>query len=106
MTLLREDESVMMEGSVKEVAKKGGQGILTLTNKQIIFERIEGSVSQKKNIVFEVPLSGIVNVTVKWFILKKLVLKISWLENPRQYKFETNKAREWLTAIRSVRRQR
>ena len=106
MAVLQSGERVVMGGDVREIMQRGSLGLLTLTNRHIIFERVEGTRSRKSHIVFEVPLSCISNVWVKGFLARKLVLEIYWDETPNRYQFKTARALEWLAAIRAASKQK
>jgi hypothetical protein len=102
MALLKAGERLIMEGAASESMQTNAKGTLTLTNHKITFEKVEGLISKKKNIEFEVPLSSIANIGVEGLISKKLVIEISWSGTLKKYQFSLSDAKEWDASIRSA----
>jgi Bacterial PH domain len=74
-------------------------GILTLTNQRLIFEKTEGRmmVLSKKtgDVVLDVPLDKISSVKAEGFLLKKVTIVV----DQKQYKFGVFNNSEWVKSI-------
>jgi hypothetical protein len=74
-------------------------GILTLTNRRVIFEKTEGSmvVLSKKtgDVVLDIPLDKISSVKAEGFLIKKITIAV----DHRVYKFGVFNNSKWEKAI-------
>jgi hypothetical protein len=102
MVLLISGERLILESKTKETSQYNSSGKLTLTNFKLTFEKIEGLISKKSSIVFEVPLSSIKNVGVEGLITKKLTVQVSWGGRLEKCLFSVDNAKDWDAAIRSA----
>lgn len=91
------DEKLILEEDCAE--NKLGNGILTLTNQRLIFEKTEGQLAtlSKKvgSILLDVPLSQINSVRSEGIILTKVVV----VTNTQEYKFSVFSSGKWAKEI-------
>ena len=77
-------------------------GILTLTNQRIIFEKTEGRMAtfSKKtgDIILDIPLDKISFVKAEGFLIKKVVIVL----DDKIYKFGVYNNRKWVEAIEQI----
>ena len=90
------EKRILQEDCAEDKLKNG---ILTLTNQRLIFEKTEGRmvVLSKKTgeVVLEVPLDKISSVKAEGLLLKKVTIVV----DQKQYKFGVFNNREWAKSI-------
>lgn len=102
MVLLKGGERLILEAKASESAILKASGMLTLTNVNLTFEKVEGLISKKKQTLFSVGLSKVHNVGVEGLISKKLVVEISWDGKLKKYVFGIKNANDWASGIQSA----
>lgn len=89
---------VLQEDCAEDKLKNG---ILTLTNLRLIFERTEGrmtTLSKKtEEVLLDIPLSQILSSESEGFVIAKVVVKLS----DRSYKFGVLNTGHWAKEIRT-----
>jgi hypothetical protein len=90
------EKRILQEDCAEDKLKNG---ILTLTNQRLIFEKTEGRmmVLSKKTgeVVLDVPLDKISSVKAEGFLLKKVTIVV----DQKQYKFGVFNNSEWVKPI-------
>ena len=90
------EKRILQEDCAEDKLKNG---ILTLTNQRLIFEKTEGRmvVLSKKTgeVVLEVPLDKISSVKAEGILLKKVTIVV----DQKQYKFGVFNNSEWVKLI-------
>ena len=90
------EKRILQEDCAEDKLKNG---ILTLTNQRLIFEKTEGRmvVLSKKTgeVVLEVPLDKISSVKAEGLLLKKVTIVV----DQKQYKFGVFNNSEWVKSI-------
>lgn len=90
------EKRILQEDCAEDKLKNG---ILTLTNQRLIFEKTEGRmvVLSKKigEVVLDVPLDKISSVKAEGILLKKVTIVV----DQKQYKFGVFNNNEWLKSI-------
>ena len=90
------EKRILQEDCAEDILKNG---ILTLTNQRLIFEKTEGRmvVLSKKTgeVVLEVPLDKISSVKAEGLLLKKVTIVV----DQKQYKFGVFNNSEWVKSI-------
>ena len=90
------EKRILQEDCAEDKLKNG---ILTLTNQRLIFEKTEGRmvVLSKKigEVVLDVPLDKISSVKAEGFLVKKVTIVV----DQKQYKFGVFNNSEWVILI-------
>lgn len=90
------EKRILQEDCAEDKLKNG---ILTLTNQRLIFEKTEGRmvVLSKKigEVVLDVPLDKISSVKAEGILLKKVTIVV----DQKQYKFGVFNNNEWVKSI-------
>ena len=90
------EKKILQEDCAEDKLKNG---ILTLTNQRLIFEKTEGRmvVLSKKigEVMLEVPLDKISSVKAEGLLLKKVTIVV----DQKQYKFGVFNNSEWVKSI-------
>ncbi len=90
------EKRILQEDCAEDKLKNG---ILTLTNQRLIFEKTEGRmvVLSKKigGVVLDVPLDKISSVKAEGILLKKVTIVV----DQKQYKFGVFNNSEWVKSI-------
>ena len=90
------EKRILQEDCAEDKLKNG---ILTLTNQRLIFEKTEGRmvVLSKKigEVVLDVPLDKISSVKAEGILLKKVTIVV----DQKQYKFGVFNNSEWVKSI-------
>ena len=90
------EKRILQEDCAEDKLKNG---ILTLTNQRLIFEKTEGRmvVLSKKigEVMLEVPLDKISSVKAEGLLLKKVTIVV----DQKQYKFGVFNNSEWVKSI-------
>ena len=75
-------------------------GILTLTNQRIIFERTQARIvtlsKKTEEVLLDIPLDKIYSVKAEGFIIKKVVITV----DDKTYKFGVLNSGKWTKAIK------
>jgi hypothetical protein len=91
------EKRILQEDCAEDKLKNG---ILTLTNQRLIFEKTEGRmvVLSKKigEVVLDVPLDKISSVKAEGILLKKVTIVV----DQKQYKFGVFNNSEWVKSIK------
>jgi hypothetical protein len=97
--MLRSGEKIILQEDCAEDKLKNG--ILTLTNQRIIFEKTEGrmaTLSKKTgDIVLDIPLKNIAFVESQGFIIAKVVIGV----DEKIYKFGVLSTGRWAKTIKA-----
>jgi hypothetical protein len=101
-----------MESSEKKIRQEDcnedslGQGILTLTNKRIAFDKTHGRIMDfaKKfgETVLNVPLGDVVEVWKEGRFMKKVCIKVKTAEGEKAYKFGVLGTGSWLETLQEA----
>lgn len=90
------EKKILQEDCAEDKLKNG---ILTLTNQRILFEKTEGSIAtlSKKTgeVILDISLDNISSVKAEGFLIKKVVIIVA----DKQYKFGVFSAGKWAKAI-------
>jgi len=99
MVVLRKEEDVVHSGPCNY---SGKNGILTLTNKRLIFESKSGVFSKKTFTNLDVEIDGIENTRIEGFMGKKLFVTLKPGLTPRRYEFKSSNLEGWQELIMST----
>lgn len=101
-----------MESSEKKIRQEDcnedtlGQGILTLTNKRIAFDKTRGRIMDfaKKfgETVLNVPLEDVTEVWKEGRFMKKVCIKVKTAEGEKSYKFGVFSTGSWLETLQET----
>ena len=101
-----------MESSEKKIRQEDcnedtlGQGILTLTNKRIAFDKTRGRIMDfaKKfgETVLNVPLEDVTEVWKEGRFMKKVCIKVKTVEGEKAYKFGVFSTGSWLETLQEA----
>lgn len=101
-----------MEKSEKKIRQEDcnedslGQGILTLTNKRIAFDKTRGRIMDfaKKfgETVLNVPLEDVTQVWKEGRFIKKVCIKVKTAEGEKSYKFGVFSTGSWLKTLQDT----
>ena len=101
-----------MESSEKKIRQEDcnedslGQGILTLTNKRIAFDKTRGRIMDfaKKfgETVLDVSLADVIEVWKEGRFMKKICIKVKTAEGEKTYKFGVLGTGSWLKTIQEA----
>ena len=101
-----------MEKSEKKIRQEDcnedslGQGILTLTNKRIAFDKTRGRIMDfaKKfgETVLNVPLEDVTQVWKEGRFMKKVCIKVKTDEGEKSYKFGVFSTGSWLKTLQDT----
>ena len=85
---------------------KLGQGILTLTNKRIVFEKTSGRIADfsKKfgETALDVPLGDVVKTWKEGLLMKKACIRVKTAEGEKDYKFGVFSPGGWQKEIQKA----
>ncbi|MBI5377511.1 MAG: hypothetical protein HZA82_02705 [Thaumarchaeota archaeon] len=83
-----------------------GNGILTLTNMRIAFDKTKGRIADfsKKigDTVIDVPLNQIVQVGKEGWLVKKVWIKVKTSQDEKTYKFGVYNTNKWLKTLQET----
>ena len=92
------EKTILQEDCAEDKLKNG---ILTLTNQRIIFEKTEGKVATLSkstgDVLLDIPLDKISSVSAEGFIIKKVV----FCTGDRIYKFGVLNTGKWAREIKN-----
>jgi hypothetical protein len=101
-----------MESSEKKIRQEDcnedslGQGILTLTNKRIAFDKTRGRIMDfaKKfgETVLNVSLRDVIEVWKEGRFMKKVCIKVKTAEGEKDYKFGVFSTGSWLETLQDA----
>lgn len=92
------EKTILQEDCAEDKLKNG---ILTLTNQRIIFEKTEGKIATLSkstgDVLLDIPLNKISSVSTEGFIIKKVVICM----DDKAYKFGVFSTGKWAKEIKN-----
>jgi hypothetical protein len=92
------EKTILQEDCAEDKLKNG---ILTLTNQRVIFEKTEGKVATLSkstgDVLLDIPLDKISSASTEGFIIKKVVISM----HDRTYKFGVFNTGKWAREIKN-----